>query len=552
MMAPSNNPRRGVLLLVVLSLLVLFVLIGVTFIIITGQFRRAASNSVRIERSGDAPANLTRMAALQLLRGTRDARSALYGHSLLNDIYGQDGMRGQVSGAFEVANSNGELLQIEAFVPGPTDVIEPKLPGNGTEWRTFDSSTDNPGIEGFFNGGVLTMTSGPAAGRSTRILRYAVGNPIRLTVLKFPGDVGFVPSRFDKFVVNGPAFNGVGAGLDNTLQAMNRQVTVGSGNYPLAFLPNLSAYDSAAIPNATRDIARLGGMDESYDIADYQNMFLGWVPADKTLQPTLLIPSFHRPALVNYFENGGGGTLPFDNNNKDFWRTVIFRPTTFDHPQFTGSNRNPNNHALGFDPTNGPWDVDNDGNGIEDSVWVDLGLPPQQALDGRMYKPLFAILCVDSDGRLNLNAHGSRAQVEGPVPFDTTTSPFPYPQFMAGSNASSRFPLLRGEGYGPADIYLAPVFTTKDTALNTIVKTNDMRTVIARRYEGPAAVEYEPGGSGQMGLAQQPGVPATQGMFTRPPDFHGREPWGSTMRVSRCLATSIHPTMGRSKTGRTN
>ena len=65
------------------------------------------------------------------------------------------------------------------------------------------------------------------------------------------------------------------------------------------------------------------------------------------------------------------------------------------------------------------------------------------------------------------------------------------------------------------------MFTTKDTALNTIVKTNDMRTVIARRNEGIAAIEYEPGGSGQIGLAQQPGVPAKQGMFTRPPDYHG-------------------------------
>ena len=454
MMAPLNNPRRGVLLLVVLSLLVLFVLIGVTFIITTGQFRRAASNSVRVERSGDAPANLTQMAALQLLRGTRDARSALYGHSLLNDMYGQDGMRARVITATQLTSSSGKLVELLTIKAASN--YEPIEPRSQTSAFTTFTATQNDLIEGYFNGGVLTMISGQGAGRSTRVLRYLAASK-EFLVMTFPGEIGFVPSADDAFVVNGPAFNGVGAGLDNTLQAMNRQVTVGSGNYPLSFLPNLSAFDSAAIPNTVRDIARLGGMDESYDIADYQNMFLGWVPADKTLQSTLLIPSFHRPALVNYFQNGGGGTLPFDSSNRDFWRTVIFRPTTLDHPQFTGSNRNPNNHALGFDPINGPWDVDNDGNGIEDSVWVDLGLPPQQALDGRMYKPLFAILCVDLDGRLNLNAHGSRAQVEGPVPFDTTTSPFPSPQFMAGSNASSQFPLLRGEGFGPADVSSARV-----------------------------------------------------------------------------------------------
>ncbi len=511
-MARFRKPRRGVLLLVVLSLLVLFVLIGVTFIITTGQFRRAASNSVRIERSGDAPAKLTQMAAFELLRGTRNARSALYGHSLLNDMYGQDGVRLPVASANVVAGSNGELLQIVAAQqPQPiqpvSDAIQP--------YKTF-SSSDNLAIAGFYNGGVLTMTSGRGAGRSTRILRYDAA-AVQFVVMAFPGEVGFVPAPNDTFIVNGPAFNGVGAGyvyLSNP-PSMDQSVTVGSANYPSAFLPNLSAYASAGITDANRELTRRGGFDESYDVADYQNMFLGWVPADTTLQANLLIPSFHRPALVNYFQNGSGGPIP--STNKELWRTVILRPTQLDHPQFTGSNRNAIG-PFGFDPINGPWDVDNDGNGIEDSVWVDLGLPPQQALDGRMYKPLFAILCVDLDGRLNLNAHGSRAQVEGPVPLDTTTPPFPYPQFLAGSNPSTQFSLIRGEGFGPADVDLAPAFLTSVNSV-TLSDRNDLRAVIARRYDGLAAGEYEPGVVGT--LAQPQGIHPTRAQFVRPPDFHG-------------------------------
>ena len=65
---------------------------------------------------------------------------------------------------------------------------------------------------------------------------------------------------------------------------------------------------------------------------------------------------------------------------------------------------------LGFDPVNGPWDVDNDGDGVADSIWVDLGFPVRAAKDGKLYKPLFAILCLDMDGRLNLNAHGDLTQ----------------------------------------------------------------------------------------------------------------------------------------------
>ena len=58
-----------------------------------------------------------------------------------------------------------------------------------------------------------------------------------------------------------------------------------------------------------------------------------------------------------------------------------------------------------------PWDVDNNGDGVPDSVWLDLGFPIQSAPDGRLYKPLFAILCMDLDGRLNVNTAGTTEQI---------------------------------------------------------------------------------------------------------------------------------------------
>ena len=110
------------------------------------------------------------------------------------------------------------------------------------------------------------------------------------------------------------------------------------------------------------------------------------------------LPSLHRPELIKY----AGG-------NPDY--TTMLRPNKNDHPTFY-QNTNPS-----FNPTwdgvtagQGQWDVDNDGDGIADSVWVDLGFPVRAAADGRLYKPLFAILCVDLDGRLNLNAHGNNGQ----------------------------------------------------------------------------------------------------------------------------------------------
>ncbi len=97
---------------------------------------------------------------------------------------------------------------------------------------------------------------------------------------------------------------------------------------------------------------------------------------------------------------------------------ICLRPNPIDHPQFTGSNPQMNNvdefldqHRVAIQqrtsiPANlqtPPWDVDNNGDGVPDSVWLDLGAPVQSAPDGRLYKPLFAILCVDLDGRLNVN-----------------------------------------------------------------------------------------------------------------------------------------------------
>ena len=263
-----------------------------------------------------------------------------------------------------------------------------------------------------------------------------------------------------------------------------------------ALLPNmpLTAYTNSPdtlINNIPGTIP--GGANEDYDAADYQNMVLAAQIGNAT------IPSLHRPALVNYWYNDlvndpngnnyeatfwnklglttaqklaalmypygrdcKSGTAddnadwPFNKTMADkivaFKRIIIMRSLQEDHPDFTGSNINPS----GFDPINGPWDVDNDGDGVPDSIWVDLGMPVRAAKDGRLYKPLFAILCVDMDGRLNLNAHGSLAQTDPGYYPAAGTSPDPaFPDRYFASHTS--LPTNRGRGFGPADINLLPI-----------------------------------------------------------------------------------------------
>ena len=94
----------------------------------------------------------------------------------------------------------------------------------------------------------------------------------------------------------------------------------------------------------------LGGSDESYDAVDYQNMFLAMLPqnpgeqADPSTQlltdaasgSPLVIPSFHRPALINFWGNQIANLETAAN--VAMLRKVLLRPNWHDHPSFSGSN----------------------------------------------------------------------------------------------------------------------------------------------------------------------------------------------------------------------
>ena len=134
------------------------------------------------------------------------------------------------------------------------------------------------------------------------------------------------------------------------------------------------------------------------------------------------LPSLHRPALVNYWisnQSRRHATGPaLDRKSRlcagrlraaDRMRRSAATPTI---PTSPAAIRTSIPTWDGVTAEAGQWDVDNDGDGVPDSVWVDLGMPVRTTTDGRLYKPLFAILCVDLDGRINLNAHGSLAQAD--------------------------------------------------------------------------------------------------------------------------------------------
>jgi hypothetical protein len=153
-----------------------------------------------------------------------------------------------------------------------------------------------------------------------------------------------------------------------------------------------------------------GGFNAPYTYPDLNHVYLAAVKADGRV----LLPSFHRPWA-------GFGALGPSN-----WRwTSDIDPTLsagnplHNIPQawlkYQVMRPRPIDMGPGFPlPEDDGGDIKNliGAPGGNDSIWIDLGYPVLRAADGRKYKPLFAPLIVDLDGRVNLNVHGNLRGVD--------------------------------------------------------------------------------------------------------------------------------------------
>lgn len=425
--------RRGIVLLFVLALLALFSLILVAFVIVTSQAKRGARFAAEIERHGTPPQELLERAFLQIVRGSTNPHSAIGPHSLLEDLYGNDQVRSKVV-AFQADGASASQVGGNAFLAFEVDP---------SQFRDSEDASD-PGAKyfGYYNGRVITMLTGPCAGQSSRITNYLpIGGRMLLYALPFAGmrpaaSGGWTPDSSprsgDGFLINGRPFNGTGFGLDIAKANSGSLDWKEVNNFLLGasytsdkdgFAGNSFAY--ALLPNPARFAGTTnyptpdgpGGADEDYDAPDYQNMLLAMrvSPPDSESHPQTHLPSLHRPDLINYWAHHWkpGATGIVDEIPQALLGRIMLRPNHKDHPKFAANNPD-------FDPVregkdaNGDgiidqftWDVDNDGDGQTDSVWVDVGFPVETSADGRRYKPLVAVLCVDMDGKLNLNAHGN-------------------------------------------------------------------------------------------------------------------------------------------------
>jgi hypothetical protein len=416
-----DRQRRGIVLVLILSMLGLMALIGVTFATFSGQSRVSARNFAQSTIAPQAD-ELMDFALSQLISDTADVRSAIRGHSLARDMYGNDAFsNGYLEfrpGGAGVSPYNYSFFYITqvTHVSGTlydltTNIIhnDPAIYGyDFTRWRlrVAYSGALNSGVTGAIHqtfevlpvnkrsNGYLASSGNPIVFR-VNIPAYdattALHNPTAGTSTELPGNylVNAATSHANlgataQFILDGRwlhAFNGPG---------MTTHAVYGNFRFNGGLI---TGNPSTAFPGVPSTV----GMDEDYDACDLENWFLAIQSGDGRI----VMPSFHRPAAVRY--DPINGFNDWELQTPDAISRVL-RPRRIDgHDAATFRDLIPD---VGGQIT---YDVDNDADGLTDSVWLDLGYPARRNASGQLYKPLFAFLVIGLNGRIPLNTAGNLA-----------------------------------------------------------------------------------------------------------------------------------------------
>ncbi len=486
-MSKHPQPKNGLILLVVLSMLTLFSLLSITYVVFSSQSRTSSMGMARRDHHRMQQDRLLDYSLQQVLRGSKTgSRSTITQHSLLADVYGHRESLVQTStisrARFTTSSDQAEFFA-NRFLRIPLDTT---LGVNGIA---------PPDDDDVLTGRVLTFLQGPLSNISFRIVRSlgvvsgfpelshsAVIDLMEASRLKSKGLQDWISTGATALCqnttsgylirINDRETNGLGFGIDSNTTGPIVEQSLG---LPVNFLPRFAATS--------------GDTDESYDAADYNDWWLAHRRSGAVTAEDIL-PSFHRAALINYIVNSVpnlADTSAFTQNNfidmLDQIQLACPRPLgisviNLESPpappspanvyrsesrDFSGSNLgestspsrtptldidlrgrwtnwtvpanasspSPLTSFLNFVRflTTGPWDVDNDGDGVPDSVWVDLDMPLMTSPEGKLLKMLTAYYIVDLDSKLDLNAVGNLHQkTDATYNPSTTNTAFSLPE----------------------------------------------------------------------------------------------------------------------------
>jgi hypothetical protein len=573
----NTRQRHGLILLIVLGMLSVFSLLAISFVVFSNQSRVSNFGMLRRDFRGMSSSQMLDQVFKQALRGTRSSRSAVGAHDLLGDVYGYRASWDRLPFA----------IRTNSVVSGDN---QPRIfAGRFLKIPMPQAQTGN--VHDRLTGRVLTFLEGPLQGISFRIVR-SIGSLsstsnnqmqaqgfsviIDLDEAEQQGSDWMSLSASELCVgpgggysvfMNARELSGFGYGIPPQFGTQNSSVTttnyddgiVSWSDWPVSFQPgfqSLSTMDASTANNVLT-----GDSNESYDAADYNDFWLSYV-GNGGQQPGDIIPSFHRPALINYIVNSHdlADTDSFDQYDFVEMLTKIeracARPLAIsvvnipdiggyasESPTFDGGNLgtanafptlridlqdNWNNWTQG-NPSPlekfrswvrlliaGPWDVDNDGDGVTDSVWIDPDLPLITGPNGKLLKALVAYSIEDFDSRLDLNATGNLTQV-GSSALAPNTPNNPNDVYAPGTSVPQGF------GYGAAEIALRQLFTSGNSGDEEYLRFLETRYGGAghRPGKGTAAMPVNDlrsglnGGSEILigGMLQDRGVRSTRRQF---------------------------------------
>lgn len=315
------------------------------------------------------------------------------------------------------------------YIAAPTQFVQTRIPQSPPSTPLPKSPPNDPVITGYrspdlpaLTGNKVwtsTLTTLPPAVPSSSTLPAFTQNFVLdgryLRAFNGPGVAGL-----RSLVVNGTSANGLDTALladsyTGTLPIAHPLVEYANFRYNGNIFRNVVSgyqYKAGVITSYTpsylpaygdpNDSGFIPAMDEDYDAADLENWFLSIQSADGQV----VIPSFHRPGILTPFDwtrtVANAGTDQAEQLKATRSMSRILRPRAAD-----------NNSSISFpdlvpDATGKiTYDIDNDGDGVTDSVWLDLGYPPKRSPEGQLFKPLFSFLVVGLNGRLPLNTAGN-------------------------------------------------------------------------------------------------------------------------------------------------
>ena len=181
-----NQNRKspgGLILLVVLSMLTLFSLLSITYVVFSSQARSSSMGMARKDFRGTPHTTLLDGALRQVLRGT-DSRSALWKNDLMGDFYGSsNGLNDNFVTLFARTSlrdnpertsrlNAGEWLITTALPPAAGSLESVQIFGGSVVKIPLQWNAALPEQHDVWNGRVLSFTSGPLSGLSFRVIRY--------------------------------------------------------------------------------------------------------------------------------------------------------------------------------------------------------------------------------------------------------------------------------------------------------------------------------------------------------------------------------------------